>query len=148
MTQQIETRSEKLVICDACRGTGLRTVLHPEAVTKKGDFSNFQWSTLGLGAQVPTKLVTCNRCAGQRLLKRIKATTYERLPAPEPTPDAIPPNTRPMLTWAGGELPVASGKYVEVELRSGNRLSGPAGRFTWTHGDTPTPHDIVTWRVA
>ena len=147
MTQQIETRSEKLVICDACRGTGLRTVLHPEPANRQ---QKFEWSLqhMALGAIIPTKQITCDRCAGQRLLKRIKATTYERLPAPEPTPDAIPPNTRPMLTWAGGELPVASGKYVEVELRSGNRLSGPAGRFTWTHGDTPTPHDIVAWRVA
>jgi DNA-directed RNA polymerase subunit RPC12/RpoP len=85
MSQQIETRSEKFVICATCRGTGVRTVMVHGPLDQKPSLGGFHWSTT-VGAQIPTKLVICDRCGGQRLLKRIKATTYERVSAPEPTP--------------------------------------------------------------
>lgn len=73
------------MICDTCRGTGVRTVMHPDGVQTKPVPGGFSWSTT-VGAQIPTKRVPCDRCEGQRVLKRVKAITYERVSAPEPTP--------------------------------------------------------------
>lgn len=87
MSQQIDTRSETLVLCGNCKGTGVVTVIHPEPADSREVIEKmFVNSIFRAGMTFPTKEIICRHCDGHRVLKRIKSTTYERVSAPEPTP--------------------------------------------------------------
>lgn len=48
----------------------------------------------------------------------------------------------------GGGAPVAADTPVEVRFRDGGVSSLSARSYSWMHGKTPQPGDIVAWRLA
>src|SRR5690349_17013312 len=52
--------------------------------------------------------------------------------------------------WDGGEQPPETyGRNVDVKLRDGYEMSGPAGAITWEHHDAKEggARDVTLWRL-
>ena len=65
------------------------------------------------------------------------------------------PLESPWIEWAGGEQPPDTyGKAVDVVLRDGYAMTGPASALTWEHGFEPLDgsragvSDIVRYRIS
>lgn len=51
--------------------------------------------------------------------------------------------------WEGGDQPPETyGKIVDVELRDGETISGPASALVWPVDENQNGRDIVKWRIS
>ena len=58
------------------------------------------------------------------------------------------PLEQPWVEWAGGEQPADTyGKNVDVVLRDGYKMSGPASALTWGHVPVGAS-DILRYRIS
>lgn len=99
------------------------------------------------------------RAKFEALMPQIRARYADRTPprhftiadteslAEQPTPQDV---LRRFSGHDGRGMPLAlqSERLVEVNLRNGHQMHGPAGELIWRHSANNGPFDIVSWRYA
>lgn len=69
-----EERTTKMIVCNRCRGEG--KVAHLAVETMKAITVAQLYD---MGRTIPYEYRTCPRCQGDRVVRRVKTITYERV---------------------------------------------------------------------